>query len=363
MKPYFGMPTWPGHYAWKVLWEAGITSPPVPLEPLADHLNLKVRYFCASHHFTPTYEDEEDELYPPAPPTDAPLFDDGPYWRSTAVSEMRQRRRVSGIDGVLRRKSRTVWLDSEKPHTRQRVTFGHECGHDVMPGHQTLGYLEHGCLINPGRINAFEQEATNFGVHLLMPTPWFFEDVHSVGFGLGAVDELCQRYLTSLEATAIRYVHLNLHPCALVMAERNPKFPDNWDFPLLVRYSVRNSRFQDHIRPGTPLPSGSRLVSVSISQTPCTDRATGWDLGLRIDRRYQIECRPWGRDGDVMALVWQISEGKQGELFPISCHLFAFGERQASGCASLGGIQERQVNPVRRSVPKREGPVGQRRGQ
>jgi hypothetical protein len=220
-----------------------------------------------------------------------------------------------------------VWLDAEKPVTRQRITFGHECAHEVMPGHQGVSYLERGCLIDPSRANRYEQEATAFGVHLLMPPPWFFEDAHSVGLGLNAVDLLAHHYWTSLEATAIQYVRLNLHPCALVMAEPNPEFPEGtWQFPLLVRYSVRNRAFQDFIRPGTPLPHGTPLALTSMSQVPSADRVSGWALGLRVDRRYQVECWPWGKEGDVMALVWQIPEGKQGWLFSLSSYILGAGD-------------------------------------
>jgi len=321
MKPYFGMPTWPGYYAWKLLQEAGVMSPPVPTEPLAEHLHLKVRHFCASQHFGLPEEDEEADPSPPNPPAGAPLFDDRPYWRQNTIAQGRHRSRV--IDGVLRRESHTVWLDVEKPITRQRLTFGHECAHELMPGHQGLSYLDSGCLVDPTRTNRYEQEATAFGVHLLMPAPWFFEDAHSVELGLNAVHLLAHHYLTSLEATAIQYVRLNLHPCALVMAEPNPEFPESsWDFPLLVRYSVRNRAFQDFIRPGTPLPRGTPLALTSLSQVPSADRVSGWALGLRVDRRYLVECWPWGKEGDVMVLVWQIPEGNQGRLFSLSSYVF-----------------------------------------
>lgn len=326
MKPYFGMPIWPGYYAWNLLREVGIMSPPVPVEPLAEHLHLKVRHFCASQHFDPPCEEDDEDPPPPYPPAGAPLFDDRPYWRQDIAAKGSTRRLARGVDGVLHRESRTLLLDAEKPVTRQRVTFGHECGHEIMPGHQELSYVEHGCLVDPSRINRYEREATTFGVHLLMPPAWFFEDAHSVSLGLNAVDLLAHHYWTSLEATAIQYVRLNLHPCALVMAEPNPEFPKGtWDFPLLVRYSVHNHAFQDFIKQGTPLPHGTPLALASISQVPTADRISGWALGLRVERRYLVECWPWGKEGDVMALVWQIPEGKQGQLFSLNSYVLGAG--------------------------------------
>jgi hypothetical protein len=90
----------------------------------------------------------------------------------------------------------------------------------------------------------------------------------------------------------------------------------------LVRYSVRNHAFQDFIRPGTPLPHGTPLASTSLTRVTSADRVSGWALGLRADRRYLVECWPWGNEGDVMALVWQIPEGRQGRLFSLTSYVF-----------------------------------------
>lgn len=320
MKPYFGMQLWPGYYAWNLLRQAGVTLPPVPTEALAEHLHLKVEHFCASQHFGLSGEGEEEDPLPADPPAGAPLFDDRPYWRPHIAAKLSK---AKAIDGILRPENRTVWIDAEKPVTRQRLTFAHECGHDIMPGHQGLSYLDQGCVVDPSRVNKYELEATTFGAHLLMPAPWFFEDAHSVELGLKAIDLLAHHYLTSLEATAIQYVRLNLHPCALVMAEPNPDFPEgSWNFPLLVRYSVRNRAFLDFIRPGTPLPHGTPLALTSLTQVASADRVSGWAMGLRVDRRYLVECWPWGKEGDVMALVWQIPEGKQGRLFSLTSYVF-----------------------------------------
>ena len=249
---YFGMPIWPGYYSWSLLKQVGISSPPVLVDPLAEYLNLKVRHFSGSEHFgAPSKEQKAPS--PPKPPADVLLFDDRPYRRKRRAG--RSRRGHTVIDGVLRKDSRTVWLNADNPETRQRITFGHEIGHLLLPGHKDLNSLYDGCLVNPSRRDPHEQEATTFGAHLLMPPCWFFEDVHSIELGLHAVDLLACHYLTSLEATAIQYVRLNLHPCALIMAEPNLEFPEeSWDFPLVVRYSVRNRAFQDYIRPGTLLP-------------------------------------------------------------------------------------------------------------
>jgi hypothetical protein len=319
VKPYFGMQTRPGYYAWNLLLRTGINAPPVPIEPIAEELNLKVKFFRGSEHFDSSAEEED---LPSVKPQNVPfLFDDTPYWRQPRVASGICRR-PQRLDGLLRRRSRTIWLNCEKTLGRQRMSFGHECGHDAMPSHQGLSYVDHGCLIEPGLTNSYEQEATSFGAHLIMPPAWFFNDMHDAGMGLHAVDLLAQQYFTSLEATAIHYVRFNMHPYALVIAQPNPAFPaieSAWGFPLVVRYSVRNYAFQDFIAPGTWLPRPSPLTEASLSRVISThQKISGWALGLRGDRRYLVDCRPWGTEGDVIALVWQIPEGKRGGLFSLN---------------------------------------------
>jgi hypothetical protein len=327
VKPYFGMPTWPGYYSWNLLKETGIGSPPVPIEPIAELLKLKVRYFPPFEHLD--FDCDDDEVISSSPPASAPLFDDSPYWKQKTVIGGLSGKKRKRLDGLL--KNRTVWIDGDKPYTRQRMTFGHECGHEVIPSHKGLSYLDHGCLIDPSLTNRFEREANAFGANLLMPAPWFFEDAHSVGMSLDSIEFVARHYQTSLEATAIQYVRFNLYPCAIVIAEPNPDFPLNtWDYPVIIRYSMRNSAFQDYIAPGTEIPHGTPLVSASIAKTSIKCKVTGWELGLRVDRRYLLDCKPWGTDGDVIALVWQIPEGEQKRLFRIQNHIYGSGNYRSS---------------------------------
>jgi hypothetical protein len=335
-KPYFGMPIWPGYYSWNILKETGIITPPVPIEPIAEQLRLKVRYFPPSEHLD--FDQDQDHLVMPCLPASAPLFDDSPYWKQKTVTGL-PKKKYKRLDGLLR--NRTVWLDGEKPLVRQRMTFGHECGHDVMPGHKGLSYLEHGCLIDPSLTNRFEREANAFGANLLMPAPWFFEDAHSVVMSLGSIELLAHCYQTSLEATAIQYVRFSLYPCAIVIAEPNPDFPLNtWDYPIIIRYSMRNSAFQDYIAPGTEIPHATPLVSTSITKTSIRCKVTGWDLGLDVDRRYLLDCKPWGTDGDVIALVWQIPEGEQKRLLRIQNHIYGHSNYRSSLVVSTGNLEK-----------------------
>ena len=143
MKSYFGMQTRPSSYAWDVVNRTGVKGPPVPLMTVAETLRLRVEYFQGSQHFKPDREHEEDQ--PASPDACDELVLSHPDRASIASTNgARQPKPFRGLDGLLKRETRLIWLDSERAPTRQRMSFGHECGHFVLPAHQGLSYVENG---------------------------------------------------------------------------------------------------------------------------------------------------------------------------------------------------------------------------
>jgi hypothetical protein len=187
-----------------------------------------------------------------------------------------------------------------------------------------LSYVKDGCIIDPTRGNfgrkhkRCEEEANRFSAHLLMPRPFFLEDMNSLPFSIETLETLAWRYATSIESTAIHYVSLATSPCALVMVESLPEdgaVTENGS-RLRVRYSKGSPSFDHFIRPDTKIAPDSPIAQASLMSpgTIHTDEAPGWVLGLRPERRLILHCRPWGREGDVLVLVEE-PRGNQGRLF------------------------------------------------
>ena len=66
-----------------------------------------------------------------------------------------------------------------------------------------------------------EGEANIFASGLLMPSNLFQKQIESTVFSLTMIRELADYFLTSLTATAIRYVSLSQDYCAMVVSENN----------------------------------------------------------------------------------------------------------------------------------------------
>jgi len=104
---------------------------------------------------------------------------------------------------------------------RKNFTIAHELGHYHLDGGQTK---QHRCLREDlrgfGSHQLDEQRANQFAVELLMPAPIFQADANEIPeVGLSAIDALAAKYSTSLTSTAIRYIRLSQHVCAIVFSE------------------------------------------------------------------------------------------------------------------------------------------------
>jgi hypothetical protein len=106
---------------------------------------------------------------------------------------------------------------------RRRFTIAHELGHFLMPSHKgnqqcTAADLRETRLDNDHRRR--EAEANRFAAGLLMPRPWFARDMDRLGDAdVTHVQTLAERYETSLEATANRYIDLTSDICAFVFSK------------------------------------------------------------------------------------------------------------------------------------------------
>ncbi len=315
MKLCFGMSLDSTYYAWQLVQRIGFKEPAISEEVVLDYLHLGIEYFLGSRFFTEDCQDDEDT---PGNTGQLPLLDNELYRQS---SKLPKKKPPKPIDAALR--GNTVWVDCEFPRERQRAATCHEVGHKVIPWHQDLSYVKDGCIIDPTTSNfgrehkRCEEEANRFSAHLLMPRPFFLEDMNSLPFGIEALEILARHYATSIESAAIHYVSLTTFSCALVMVEALPEsvITENGSW-LRVRYSKGNPFFDHFIRPGAEIAPDTAIAQASLMSpgTIHTDEASGWVLGLRPERRLILHCRPWGKEGDVLVLVEE-PRGNQGRLF------------------------------------------------
>jgi hypothetical protein len=103
-----------------------------------------------------------------------------------------------------------------------RFTVAHELGHYFLPGHIDA-ILEEGGMhtseMSFSSRNWMEKEADRFAAELLMPRSQFTPVVEKAGVGLQAIKNLSDLCITSLEATAIRYVEFTEDPVVVIVSK------------------------------------------------------------------------------------------------------------------------------------------------
>lgn len=315
MKACFGMSLDPADYAWQLVQQIGFKEPAIREETVLDYLHLQIKSFHGSQFFSDDWQDDADTS---ANADQQPLFCNELYRQSNRLPK---KKLSKPPDAALR--ENTVWVDCEFPIEKQRAGICHEVGHKIIPWHECLSYVKDGCIIDittsdfGRKLKSCEKDANRFSAHLLMPRPFFLEDMSSLPFGTEALEILARRYATSIESTAIHYVSLATHSCALVMFEAMPEgmVTKNGSW-LRVRYSKGSPVFDHFIRPGTEVPPESPIAQASFRETGLiiTDEVPGGMLGLRPERRLILHCRPWGKEGDVLVLVEE-RQGNQGRFF------------------------------------------------
>ncbi|HAY06319.1 MAG TPA: hypothetical protein DCY26_06650 [Hyphomonas sp.] len=101
----------------------------------------------------------------------------------------------------------------------KRFSIAHEIGHYRLPGHVDAIVDPSGRHLSKAGFIAddkYEREADHFASALLMPTGPFGNELRKSADGLAGVERLATLCVTSLEATAIRYVQCTRDPVAVI---------------------------------------------------------------------------------------------------------------------------------------------------
>lgn len=185
---------------------------------------------------------------------------------------------------------------------RRRFTIAHELGHFLIPSHKgdqrcTSAAMRERRIGTPDQRK--ESEANEFAAGILMPAPWFRADLQRLGDAdVTHVQELKQRYKTSLEATANRYIELTDDTCAFVFSHDGT-----------IRYPRPTKGFPRlGVGKGDPLPAG--CASLKAPATPLRV-ASEWS---EVDGRTWLDPRDGGRVPKVLEQTMRLKGGYQVTL-------------------------------------------------
>lgn len=150
----------------------------------------------------------------------------------------------------------------ESPGFR-RFSISHELGHYLLPGH-VEAVLDatgvHESFAGFRSDNPYEKEADSFAAGLLMPSRLFSVALKSTDPGLEAIEDLSSLCITSLPATAIRYVQFADYPVAVVVSTGQ-----SIDF-CAMSDSFKTLPDLEWLKKGQPVPRSSHTYAFNQNQ-------------------------------------------------------------------------------------------------
>lgn len=184
----------------------------------------------------------------------------------------------------------------------QNFSVAHELGHYYMPGHIDA-VLRHGDVHEShagfSSDDRYELEADYFAAELLMPDALFRVAIRTAGTGLAAVEALSNLCVTSLTATAIRYVRRTDDTVAIVIS--SGKFVDYcfMSDPLLEIAGSNRINKRDRLPPGTETCEFNKDKDLVVrgDRTQGTSQLQDWIGGSRnLEFREEVVgLGKWGR--------------------------------------------------------------------
>ena len=189
----------------------------------------------------------------------------------------------------------------------QNFSVGHELGHYFMPGHVEAVLADndvHESRAGFSSSDRYETEADHFSGNLLMPDSLFTKAIDRAGEGLGAIEGLASLCVTSLTATAIRYMQ-----CANTAGAMIVSSGDRVEY-CFMSAPLREVQGLEWIRKGETLPhvtatarfnqDPDRVLGVERSEDTCD--LQDW-FGGDISAETTEEVVGLGRYGKTLTIL------------------------------------------------------------
>lgn len=139
---------------------------------------------------------------------------------------------------------------------RRRFTFAHELGHFMCHREMRDKFEDSDETLNDFR-DEIETEANVFASWLLMPANLIRSEFGGIQWATDALQEIGNRFECSLQASALRYVHLSPKPIAFIVSR---------DGMILWSTKSEAAPYMARYRFGDELPAGSHALNCCNSR-------------------------------------------------------------------------------------------------
>ena len=182
-------------------------------------------------------------------------------------------------------KTLVIRYNPDRPRTRQNFSIAHEISHTLFPEYRNQ-YKPHHKISKFDPDNEVEFLCDLGASEIILPAPEFDLEVRRRGISLESLEELSKLYEASKEASAIRMVATNHHPCAMMVLDYSHKptelsqieqakhqpnlfndcFLEMPSMKLRVQFFVSAKQFSDFVPKHKSIDEPSPLYEVSVTQ-------------------------------------------------------------------------------------------------
>lgn len=190
----------------------------------------------------------------------------------------------------------TVNTTSNRP--RQRFSAAHELGHWMRDRGNVAFACAKRVFLTEWYGENPERRANRYAADLLLPDRLFAAEARGKDMTLGSVQELAQRYQTSLTATAIRLVELGSFPAMLICNERGSR---RWKW--FVRGPDVPARLWPADEPGGDALAFDLLRNRHAERGPAEVAAAAW-FDQESAERYAVVEESIRSGNLVLTMLW-----------------------------------------------------------
>jgi hypothetical protein len=112
---------------------------------------------------------------------------------------------LSRLQGVIHLRAREIWVQPELHVLKRRFVTAHEIGHDILPAHKALAYLDDEMRLRPEVRLTYEREANHAAIQILAQGDTLRREADDSRLTITLLSELSSKYQISVQAIS-RYV-------------------------------------------------------------------------------------------------------------------------------------------------------------
>lgn len=126
------------------------------------------------------------------------------------------------LQGVIHLRAREIWVQPNLYVLKKRFVTAHEIGHDILPAHRELAYLDDDMRLRPEVRLAYEREANHAAIEILAQGDALRREADDSRLTITLLSQLSSKYQISMQAISRYVVEQTRRDAALALRFRGP---------------------------------------------------------------------------------------------------------------------------------------------